>query len=174
MYVLAMDALDINAYSARWEEPSGRSIDERWQCFQWPYSGWLSKFERIEVFKGQPIAGTQYRWLLCASGLYWMRGSHTEESRVFKDFPGLPQTDDWWWACRKFPEIQTDRSQLLMGNDWVNDAGQRVVIFESYRQGDDDLKFDLIWEHEERNRAFEQVQKALQLPNEVKIDYGFN
>ena len=174
MYVLAMDPQEVDAYTARWEETSGRCIDERWQCFQWPYSGWLLKFERIDVSKGRPMTGTQYRWLLCAAGLYWLRGSYTEESEAIKDFPGIPCRDDWWWACQSFPEVQTDRKQLLMGSDWVNDAGERVVTFDAYRQEDDDLKFDLIWDRVDREQAGQRVRSALHLTDEVKIHYGFD
>jgi len=124
---LAMSEEEVLKFSHRWEDDSGKSNDPRWQCYQRRYSDWFEQFDRIEVFKGSPPKGMQFRWLFCDAGLYWLRGHYQDSDASHRDFPGEPCIDDWWWACRKFPEIEAATvSSFMMGYDCLDHEGKRI------------------------------------------------
>jgi hypothetical protein len=49
MLVMAMDEEEIQRYSEHWEDAAGKSIDLRWQCYQWSYVSWCDAQEKTEA-----------------------------------------------------------------------------------------------------------------------------
>jgi hypothetical protein len=142
MSVVAMDEDEVQAFSTRWEDETGKSNDQKWQCYQYPVSNWRERFERIEVFKGLPPSGSQYRWLLCDVGLYWLRGNYADNDEKRNDAVGSPSMDDWWWVCQKFPEVlEATQSLFCMGYDIRDSQGKRCVGFETYIRQEGDVGY---------------------------------
>ncbi len=174
MSVLAMNAAEVNMFQERWEDAAGKSVDPRWQCYQWPFSSWREKFEKIAVGKGRPALDVQYRWLLCDAGLYWLRGHYNDDDGSGNTFPGEPSTDDWWWICRNFPEVLTaTANRFSMGYDGLDFAGRRIVTFENYQRDGDDVSYGRVLDDDERQRATAQVRLALGLLPELEVGCGF-
>ena len=168
---IAMSDAEVLKFSDRWEDADGKSLDPCWQCYQRRYTDWLETFDRIEVFKGRPPKGAQYRWLLCDAGLYWLKGRYKDTDTSYREFPGEPCIDDWWWACRKFPEIQAATFEpFLMSYDCLGVNGERIVTFESYSQSDGDVTYGPI---SERNLAKAKVREALGYSVDFDVNIGF-
>lgn len=173
MAAIAMEAPEVQLFNKRWEDGNGKSNDLRWQCWQWSFAQWRRKFDHIEVFKGLPPTGTQYRWLLCDAGLYWLRGNHSEEQDPTNEFVGLPSMDDWWWVCQKYPEVlDATRSRFCMGYDTVGHAGHRCAAYETYVRENDDVSYESLFFDEDKKQE-SIVRAVLQLPADVKIDDNF-
>lgn len=171
MKVLPLNTEEVQRYSQRWEDANGKSLDPRWQCFQWPCQMWRDRCARIEVTAGMPPAGTPFRWLLCSAGLYWLRGSYSDETQHSK-FPGEPCFDDWWVVCQHFPEVlAATNAPFMMGSDYEKADGKRTVIFETYQREDDDVTDVLLFDEDAHNT--EQVRSAMALPNDVEIKCGY-
>ncbi|MDT8990706.1 hypothetical protein RQP54_07480 [Curvibacter sp. APW13] len=172
MKVLALTTEEVQRFSQRWEDANGKSIDDRWQCYQWPYQMWRDKCDRIEVTQGRPPNGTQYRWLLCSKGLYWLRGRYSDATHN-PEFPGRACFDDWWVVCQRFPEVmEATKTLFMMGNDYVAHDGTRTVVFDIYQRDDHDLKYVPLWETHKSEHATEKVRAALGLSSSVEIHLG--
>lgn len=173
MKVLALNSEEVQRYSQRWEDADGTSLDPRWQCYQWSYQKWRDRCARIQVTAGMPPAGTPCRWLLCSTGLYWLRGRYTDESQ-HPNFPGEASFDDWWVVCQSFPEVlEATNATFMMGSDYVAADGKRTVIFETYRREDGDVTYASLFGVDGKAHFTEQVRCAMALPNDVEIECGY-
>jgi hypothetical protein len=173
MQVLFMSQDEVAAFSARWEDANGKSLDSRWQCFQWRYQDWLEKIKRIEVFSGLPQQGTQYRWMLCRGGLFWLRGRYA--MKTFEtSFPGEPCFDDWYAVCHHFPALViAPDEEFFMGYDCLDHQGIRQVVFETYQRQDGDLGYASFPGDSEVLLASARVRAELGIPENVEIGHGF-
>lgn len=173
MSVVAMDEDEVQAFSDRWEDETGKSNDPKWQCYQYPVSYWREKFERIDVFKGLPPSGSQYRWLLCDAGLYWLRGNYADNDEKPNDSVGLPCMDDWWWVCQKFPEVhEATQSRFCMGYDVHDYQKKRIVAFDTFIRRDGDIGYESFFDDTGKKQEA-IVRAALELPAELEISDSF-
>lgn len=174
MLVLAMNDDEVQMFSRRWEDASGKSIDPRWQCFQWPYLNWRTKLDGVEVFKGPVSAGTNCRWLLCEVGLDWLRGQYSSENIPSNAYPGDPTFDDWWIVCQHFPEVRdATQTPFIMGVVFTNTDAGCSVIFESYQRKENDVAYGIIFSKDEQSVAAQKVSEALAPPPNTAIAFGF-
>jgi hypothetical protein len=172
---LAMSDTEVLKFSQCWEDATGKSLDPRWQCYQGRYADWLEQFDRIAVYKGAPPKGTQYRWLLCDAGLYWFQGHYQDADTRYPDLPGEPCIDDWWWACKKFPEIKAATvAPFMMGYDCLDGKCERNVTFQTYQQRGVDATYGPhLYVLKDLNLVTARVREALGYSGEFDINYGF-
>jgi hypothetical protein len=166
---ICMDENDLKAWCDRWEDSSGKSIDPRWQCFEWRYQDWLNRFDRIQTSVEAPPAGTACRWLLCNAGLIWLTGNYTKhrsEGQTDKHGP-----DDWWIVRQRFPDLHIGEGEIfLLGTLFYRPAEQATVIYEKYEEKDGDIEtvFGIRGGNEEAIKS--RIQTALALPENAKIE----
>jgi hypothetical protein len=170
MYGIYMDENDLKAWCDRWEDSSGKSIDPRWQCWQWRHQDWLARFDRIQTSVDAPPADTSCRWLLCDAGLIWLTGRYFKtqgERKIYR-----PRPDDWWIVRQRFPDLHIGEGEIfLMGTLFYKSTGETSVIFEKYEEknGDIDTVFDMLREDEEET-VKKRIQAALALPENTRIE----
>ncbi len=171
---MQMCAEDLALYRTRWEDSDGNNLDPSWPCWQWRHEDWIQRPRAQRVTAGRLPAGSQYRWLLCAQGLYCVQGTYQEEPQE-TDFPGEPSLDDWRAVFLHHPELQIKPDEIfLMGNDYLDHQGQRQVGDKRYRLSEDDIHYAHAWKREKtKENTQSRIRQALALPGETEVFHGF-
>jgi hypothetical protein len=172
MEVLELNAQELAAFCARWEDADAKCIDPRWQCYQWPRQDWLDKLARVEVFEGLPPPGTVCRWFLCDVGACWFRGSYFGKGR--KNFEGEPGRDDWWLVRQRLPHLKIAEGEFFaMGFNAIGHDEKRIVVYELYQERDGDVGYAGFERFSKETVFTDRIRQDLGVPEDVEITFGW-
>ena len=106
----------LQAFMERWETPDGKSIDERFQCFLYPFNEWREKHGSFVPTRDKPKGIGTTVWWYTPQGFVHHQLSPAEARKHDGFHPALPN-DIWFHVPDLWPELAgLDTQKLTSGS----------------------------------------------------------